>query len=90
MTEQRTIDDIELRDRLRNLESLGVEIPSMRYSINKPTYLRTTSDGLEIYLHGNEKVIVGPGEVIDSHGNVVNLSALERQVRIIYHQFKNE
>lgn len=76
MKGQRTIDDIELKDRLKSLERFGVKIPSMRYSINKPTYLRTTSDGLEIYLHDNEKVIVGPGEVIDSHGNVFNLSAL--------------
>ncbi len=83
MEGQRTIDDIELKDKLRNIERLGVKVPSMRYSINKPTYFRTTGDEIEIYLHDNREVRVGPCEVIDSHGNVVNLSALESQVKII-------
>ena len=69
----RRIDCSELSDKLRALKDQGVDIPELRYSIEKPTYMHTDDFGIEVYVHEGKIVNVGPEQVIDDHGNVVNL-----------------
>ena len=69
----RQMDHFELSDRLRQLERFGAEVPMLQNSSYKPTYVETRKDGVEVYNHGGRTVEVRAGEIINSHGNVVNL-----------------
>ncbi|MBI5803978.1 hypothetical protein HY450_01915 [Candidatus Pacearchaeota archaeon] len=78
---RRQMDHFELSDRLRQLEKSGVQVPTLTFSNTMPFYVETTEDGVEIYQPGNIRV---PADcVIDSHGNVVNLHALQQQAFVI-------
>lgn len=78
---RRQMDHFELSDRLRALERSGVQVPRLMFSNNKPYYSETTEDGVEVYQPGSIRVPAGC--VIDSHGNVVNLHALQQQAGVI-------
>ena len=80
----RQINNFELSDRLRQLERPGAEVPMLQNSNYTPTYVETRKDGAEVYRHGGRTVEVRAGEVIDSHGNVVNLQRLQAQTLVIH------
>ncbi len=73
------MSSFDLSDRLRQLERHGVDVPVLQNSIYSPDYVETRKDGIEVYRHAGITVEIRPGEVIDSHGNVVNLRRLEAQ-----------
>ncbi len=76
---RRQMYHFELSVELRHLERWGVQVPTLMFSNNMPHYIETTEDGVELYNHGGRTVEVRAGEVIDFHGNVVNLQALQEQ-----------
>lgn len=78
---RRQMGHFELSNRLRALERCGVQVPMLMFSNNMPYYVETTEDGVEVYQPGNIRVPAGC--VIDSHGNVVNLHALQQQALVI-------
>ena len=86
----RLIDDNELRDSLRYLKKFGVQVPILNLSNYSPRYVGTKNDGTEIYNHRGRVLEVHHGEVIDSHGNVVNLRLLESKILIIPIKNKEE
>ena len=69
----RQMGHFELSDRLRQLERFGAEVPMIQNSNYMPTFFETRKDGVEVYRHGGRTVEVRAGEIINSHGNVVNL-----------------
>ncbi len=75
----RKINDTEMSDRIKFLERQGIVTPILNFSNFIPTYVETRENGVEIYNHGGRIVEVRAGEVIDSHGNVVNLERRETQ-----------
>lgn len=79
----RLMSHSDLSDRLRQLERFGAKVPVLQNSIYMPTYVKTREDGVEVYSHAGRTVEVRSGEVIDSHGNVVNLGTLEAQTLVI-------
>ena len=79
----RQMDHFDLSRRLRYLEKYGAEVPTLMNSNYMPEYVETRKDGVEVYRHAGRTVDVRPGEVIDSHGNVVNLGAIEAQALVI-------
>jgi len=74
----RKISHSDLSDKLRQLEKAGVNVPMLTPSNYSVDYVRTRDDDdVEVYKHGGKFVEVHRGEVIDSHGNVINLNELE-------------
>jgi hypothetical protein len=71
----RMINHFELSDKLRQLEKRGIIVPRLNMSEYMPIFSKRDGEN-EVY--GN--LIVKPGFVIDSHGNIVNLAALEKQL----------
>ena len=80
---KRLIDCAELSDRLRNIEKFR-EIPTLKHSHHRPEYVETRENGTEVYQHEGRTLTVGIGEVIDLHGNVVNLGLLGSQGPVNY------
>ena len=78
----RRIESSELSDKLRGLESAGVDVPRLYFSKSIPTYVGTEKDGVEVYELEGREIKVHAGEQIDSNGNVVNLRMLEAQIAI--------
>ena len=82
----RLMDRSELSDRLRALKRVrtlfgsDLTVPMLSFSNYIPEYVETTADGVEVYTGGK---MVPPGWVIDTHGNIVNLRAIEEQLLII-------
>lgn len=74
---RRMVDSSELSDNLRSMQNWGVSVPILNFSPFMPDYVKTRADGTEVYKSGGE---VPPGHVIDTHGNVVNLDELNRQM----------
>lgn len=72
----RMICNIELSDKLRDLERTGVNVPFLMSSNYMPEYIKNEGD-VEVYQHEGRLLKVKPSQVIDSHGNVVNLRELE-------------
>ena len=81
MYNPRMISRFELDDKLRNLGKWGLNVPILNNSNDMPTY-RGTDRGVEIYAMGGRRIEVPVGHVIDSHGNVVNLSGLNQQMMV--------
>ncbi len=79
---QRLMSMFDLDYELRALERFGVQVPVLSLSNNTPRYAGTTEDGVERYFHDTGLLEVGPGQVIDSHGNVVDLHALRSRITI--------
>lgn len=77
MAATRYMSHFYLQDRLRSLKNNGVEVPTLQFSSYKPEYIETRGN-TEIYSGGRD---VHPGQVIDSHGNIVDLARLESQRR---------
>lgn len=77
---RRQINSFELDDKLRRFERWGVQVPTLNFSKIMPLYSETTEDDVEIYQPGSIRVPAGC--VIDHHGNVVNLRALEEEMLI--------
>lgn len=71
----RFISSFELSDKLRDLAKTGVNVPQFNHSINMPKFIGMQGD-VELYSGGIE---VKPGQVVDSHGNVVDLATLEQE-----------
>lgn len=69
----------DLCDRLRSLGRGGTNEPFLKSSEYMPVHVERRKDGVEVYIHDGRTVEVRAGEVIDSHGNVVNLERLERE-----------
>jgi len=84
----RHMSQFDLSDRLRQLERFGVDVPTLQSSNYAPDYVETRKDGVEVYRHAGRTVNVRPGEVIDSHGNVVNLGAIESQALVVESDMK--
>lgn len=76
MSGERMINQHDLADKLRQYEKWGVEVPALKYSQFMPVHYTTESDGTEVYNCG----IVKQGQVIDDHGNIVDLSALDKEL----------
>jgi hypothetical protein len=73
----REMSYFDLSRELQVLEKYGAEVPMRQFSNFKPTFVETR-EGVEVYRHEGRTLQVHAGEVIDSHGNVVNLNQLER------------
>ncbi|GEM_PF-6338098 len=78
MRTDRMIDNFELTEKLRNYERAGIQVPQLNSSVMMPVYHGTEKDGTEVY---NYNLRLKPGQVIDTHGNVVDLAALDKQMR---------
>ena len=88
MKELKYISSCYLSDELRDLKKWGVEVPILKMSIYKPNYVGIVSNGNEVYNHAGKIITVGAGEVIDGHGNVVNLRELEqKKIKLIVKKF---
>jgi hypothetical protein len=81
----RKVSGFELSDELRSLNTSGVDTPMLNNSNYTPDYVETRKDGTEVYDHAGMRIEVRAGEVIDGHGNVVNLRALNSQMPRIEH-----
>lgn len=81
----RMVSQFDLSRELDFLAKYGATVPHLNPSNYMPTYSHTRDDGVEVYSFG---ITVPEGCVIDDHGNVVNLAALERAA--FYAMFKRD
>ena len=79
----------DLSDRLQRMKDFGVEVPMLRNSNLMPFYVETRSDGTEIYQLGGTEIKVRAGQIIDSHGNVVDLERLQKQTNFLMCQYES-
>ena len=77
MNGKRMISQFDLADKLRQYEKWGVQVPVLNNSLMMPVYNRTESDGTEVYDHFTR---VKQGQVIDDHGTVVDMAALDQEL----------
>lgn len=75
---RRMIDSFDLTEKLRAYERAGIAVPTLNSSLMMPVYHKTEADGTEVYDYFKR---VKEGQVIDTCGNVVDLAALEKQMR---------
>ena len=75
----RFVNYFDLGDDLRKLEQQGISVPTLNSSNLMPTYSYTTEKDVEIYCLGGVELEVPKGSVIDSHGNVVDMSTLKNK-----------
>lgn len=74
----RFIDHVILKDVLDKFSRMGIEVPAIKSS-DIPAVFKDRNDGVVIYQQGDKTLEVGQGHIIDSYGNVVNISALENK-----------
>ena len=76
------IDSFELGDRIRRLALSGIAEPILNNCSNIPKHTQLGEYGLEGY--SGIGVDARAGEVMDTHGNVVNLRELREKALIKY------